>query len=309
MKTYYKIILESLSKSLSSKRLNQEQNNDFMKVAEELLKKEAANFNGTYHKIWTDKEKKALEKNEAAITKIFRATNPIDEFAAYCIDASEKDYNDFLDKIVGKIIRKVSRRQNLSGNALSELRETLKTKARDEIELDDNWGNLAKDVNIVAAFYSKYPVEIDKAETHNPLINLLSSQGYSFKEFRNLYQNPTEKKNASRFLKSLIDEIEFQGNVSHLVFAGKISLYEALDFAEDKRNVAISNRTKLIGLANPYNGTCGHLEIRLERPFELEISKYRFVVEAIDAKKNSEGARAIQNSIEFRGVVPPLKFD
>ena len=282
-----------------------------MEFAESLLKAEAEKFNGTYHKIWTDKEKRALEKNEEALNKIFSATNPIDEFAAYCIDAAEKDYNDFLDKIVESISKKVLRQQNLSNKKVSELREILKDKARKEIELEDNWDLFAKDVKIVAAFYSENVIGVDNVETDNPLVDLLSSQGYSFVEFKKFYKNPIDyaKRNPSPFLNSLADEIDFQGRFAQLVFAGSISLYDALDFAEDKRNVVISNRTKLIGLANPKDGRCGHLNIRFEKPFELKISDYRFVVEAIDAKKNSEGAKSIQSSIVFKGVIPPLKFD
>ena len=114
-----------------------------------------------------------------------------------------------------------------------------------------------------------------------------------FKEFYKAYidadSDSNKIKNDGKFFRSLAKELDgAQNGRLTLVFGSHMTLQEAFDLYEDS-TIKVSSDCKLIGLVNEMNGSGGTLEIKLEKPIELNRKDYIIAPEARGSRRTNVG--------------------
>lgn len=97
---------------------------------------------------------------------------------------------------------------------------------------------------------------------------LVNSQGYTMKEFYDVFHG--KKKTDSKFLNSLVDELEMNTySMSLLTICTQMELGDVLDWYEKKTPLSFDTSSN-IGLYNPWQGCGGMFEIALEKPITVQ---------------------------------------
>ena len=313
----YKSILESVSKVISNKdiAINQVSNSQ-----EDIFDKIQATFdealtkwikeNKEYSYIWDDYSILSLEENEEFINKLFDTNSnqytPKDKFYDEITDSTLSDWIDIVFDIVDECFKDadIDLTELENNGEIDEvdrmaLLDYAKDQVYDRVPFDDGTDYLASKVDLNVGIYSKteidwnHNIDNDDLKTLEPLIK---SQGKTLDEFKEFYKayidadsNSNKIKNDGKFFRSLAKELDgAQNGGLTLVFGSHMTLQEAFDLYEDS-TIKVSSDCKLIGLVNEMNGSGGTLEIKLEKPIELNRKDYIIAPEARGSRRTNIG--------------------
>ena len=313
----YKSILESVSKVISNKdiAINQASNSQ-----EDIVNKIQSEFdkaltkwikeNKEYSYTWGAYSILALEKNEEFINKLFDTNSnqytPKDKFYDEIADSTWSDWEDIVFDIVDECFKDadIDLNELEYDGEIDEvdrmvLVEYAKEQVYDRVSFDDGADYLASKLDLNVGIYSKteidwnHDIDNDDLKTLEPLIK---SQGKTLDEFKEFYKayinagsNSNKIKNDGKFFRSLAEELAgAQTGELTLVFGSHMTLQEAFDLYKDS-TIKVSSDCKLIGLVDEMNGSGGTLEIKLEKPIDLNRKDYIIAPEARGSRKTNIG--------------------
>ena len=239
------------------------------------------------------------ELDSASINEILKSDHPKEAFADYIVEAYLDRECDVYTDIWNELVDDLDLPSELMDSYYDELMEVVKENLSINMPFDHFKGqevcsNLVVDNGDATtdfSYHDCYPLYNSDGFHHNLSRNsgmmlIAHLQGYSTKKFRKLFnrykvavsREETAKvealKKAYPFVSSCYEELNgCTTSMTAFVFCIKMTLGELLDFAEEKKDIAISHKVDCVGLCDFWNGAGGYMEVVLEKDMVIPKDK------------------------------------
>ena len=244
------------------------------------VKKENGDFYYYETELYTDYRD---ELDHTHIKKILDSDNPMDEFNELISESyfeSECYERDYMVDEVMKKIHEYYELDDLQENV--ELEDEVREWIEDYVNISLPYDKfLRQDIklNLCTDFYNESNTDFtcnsfyldgipyQKKLPKGSITWLVNSQGYKMDELYNDYYGT--KKSDSKFIQSVSEELDNSTySMQLLTFFIRMELGDFIEWKTKKSDFVIQKNINC-GLYNPWNGSCGMLEIKLEKDIKI----------------------------------------